>query len=215
MNPKKHNHNPEAAAGAAALSNAFSGNSAFSGVTFGNEESFGYTIINDTLKPILLALTPGYLAADKVKNQQGQVVDAVIKEGVVFEVDGKQVTCYGDPKPVDEFLAYAQSNPLRFKGLTMRVDEASQFGQAINVQKLSPFKNLGDERVSPAKYKDPKQTNDKLVQIPLGDLQMDSNTVITYTINPGREVEFTWFLECLHNPSEELRKAATCLNNKK
>jgi hypothetical protein len=179
----KHTHNAPAAGTEAALSNAFSGRSSFSGVTVGNEETFGYVIKNNTDKPVLLALLSGYLAADSVKNQQGKKVDAVIKEGTVLIAEGKEVTCYGDPKPVDELLAYAKHNPLKFKGLTMRVDEPSQFGQAINVQKLSPFKNLGDERVSPAQFKDPKQTNDKLVQIPLGDLQMDANTVITYTVN--------------------------------
>ena len=141
-------------------------------------------------------------------------MDAVITEGVVLEKNDQQVTCYGDPKPVDELLAYARHNPLKFKGLTMRVDDPSQFGQALNVQKLSPFKNLGDDRISPSQFKDPKQTNDKLVQIPLGDVQMDSNTVITYTVNPGREVEFTWFLEYMNNPSEELRKAAARRANK-
>ncbi len=192
------------------LSNAYTGNSNFVGATLGaDDETYGYVLRNETNKPVLLALFPGYYtkAAD-IMNQQGKTVDAILTEGVVFTHEDKNVTCYGNPKAFGEFKAFALYNPQKMKSLTMRVDDASQFGQTINVQSLSPYRNLGDKRISPAQYKDAKQTNDKLVSIPLGDVQMDSNTVITYTVMPGREVEFTWFLDCMSNPSEELRRAA-------
>jgi hypothetical protein len=179
------------------------------GITLGSDnDTFGYTIKNSLERPVLLALYAGYqdTLPDLVKNLQGNSVDAILCEGVVFTESELNVTCYGDPKPVTELLAFAKLNPIAFKMLKLRVDDASQFEQNIVVQRISPFGNPSSNRISPNIYKDPKQTNDRLVDIQLEGLQMDSQTVLTYTVNAGREVSFTWFVQAINNASDELRK---------
>jgi hypothetical protein len=178
-------------------------------ITLGSDDdTFGYTIKNNMDRPVLLALSAGYMDTlpHLVKNLQGINVDAVLTEGVVFSEDEADVTCYGDPKSVDEFLAFVKLNPVAFRMLKLRVDDASQFEQNISVQRISPFGMPSSNRIAPGVHKDAKQTNDRLVDIPLDDLQMDSQTVLTYTVAPGREVSFTWFVQASNNASNELRK---------
>lgn len=156
----------------------------------------------------LIAICPGYLtlAAD-VKDANGNAVAAILSEG--DEVVGtilatNNLTCHGQPKSFNEFLGFLKYNPTRFTGLKMKVDDANQFDEEIYVKQMSPFRNLTDMHIYPANFKNSTQLDDKRVEIPLENFQMDSNTIVITKIQAGRTVTFTFFAGAIKNQAYEL-----------
>lgn len=155
----------------------------------------------------LIAIVPGYLSnAADIKDAAGNVVDAIIKEGLVIGVvaDGDALFANGLPKSLNEFLGFIKYNPTRFTGLKMKVDDAEQFDESIYIKQMSPFRNLTDDQIYPANYKDSSQTDDKRVEIPLENFQMDNNTIVIMKVKAGRTVTLTWFAGAIKNNAYEL-----------
>lgn len=162
-----------------------------------------------------LAICPGYFtdAAD-IKDASGTAVDAIIAQGTIIGAGGTICTGAGTPKSITEFLAFIKYNPVRFTGLKMLVDNSAQFDNSIYVKQNSPFRNLQDREITPNVYKDSTQTDDKRVEIPLEQYQMDNNTTVITTISASRKVTLNWFVGAIKNPAYELAvKAAIARNN--
>jgi hypothetical protein len=159
----------------------------------------------------LLALNPGYFTLPaQIKDATGTAVAAVVTDGLITGtvVAGTNVQGIGSPKPIVDFLGFLRYNPTRFTGLKMLVDNSAQLDNVIYVKQNSPFRNLEDKQITPSIYKDSTQPDDKRVEIPLEDYQMDNNTTVITTISAGRTVTFTWFVGAILNPAYELASKA-------
>lgn len=156
-----------------------------------------------------LALNPGYFtSASDIKDSNGTAVDAIVAEGTIIGAGVTACTGAGKPKSITEFLAFLKYNPTRFTGLKIKVDDSSQFDNIIYIKQNSPFRNLQDKQITPNTYKDSTQTDDKRVEIPLEDFQMDNNTTVTTVISAGRTVTFSWFVGAIKNQAYELANKA-------
>jgi hypothetical protein len=164
-----------------------------------------------------IALCPGYFgAAADIKDSNGNAVAAIVSEGTIVGAAGTNdiLSGKGKPKSITEFLGFIKYNPSRFTGLKILVDNSAQFDNIIYVKQNSPFRNLQDMQIYPNTYKDSTQNDDKRVEIPLENFQMDNNTTVTTVISAGRTVTYTWFVGAIKNSAYELAsKAATARMN--
>lgn len=154
-----------------------------------------------------IALCPGYFdAAASIKDSNGTAVAAVITEGTIIGTEGgaNRLIGAGKPKSIVDFLGFIKYNPTRFTGLKIQVDNSGQFDEQIYVKQNSPFRNLLDFQIYPNSYKDSTQQDDKRVEIPLDEYQMDNNTTVTTVIQAGRTVTYTWFVGAIKNNAYEL-----------
>lgn len=227
---------PEEIAAMNGLSAAYEGNAVYTGQgdpglqfnggasNFADENKTGLnysmTIANVGANAVdrLIALFPGYLdAAADIKDASGTAVAAIIKESteVVGTIaGGNNVSAAGLPKSINEFLGFLKHNPTRFTGLKMKVDDAEQFEESIYIKQMSPFRNLTDDFIYPSNFKDSSQNDDKRVEIPLENFQMDNNTIVILKIKAGRTVTLTWFAGAIKNQAYELAvKAQTARQN--
>ena len=75
----------------------------------------------------------------------------------------------------------------------MNVDDSAQFSEDILIRKESPLRDLGFSTITPANYKNSPHLNDKIVEIPLPDMQFDNQTTVITKIQAGRTVTITFF----------------------
>ncbi|MHA7109248.1 hypothetical protein ACRTDU_03930 [Sunxiuqinia elliptica] len=196
---------------------SFTGN----GKSFMNEDagskSYSITVSNmgNAADDRVLALHPGFLTelAD-MTDTAGNPAAAIVADGAIIEEVDKQVICTGKPKKISHFKAFVNRNPTRFTGLKMQVNNTDQFDEAITVKKISPFQSLGDDTIEPGNYKTSNQTDDKRVEIPLEDFQLDDQTLLVFTLKAGRSVTFTFVSGAIKNQAAELHtKAAIARGN--
>lgn len=98
---------------------------------------------------------------------------------------------------------------MRFTGLKMLVNNTDQFEEELCIRKLSPLGDLGYETITPSTYKDSKQTDDKRVEIPLNNFQLDDQTAVLFTLKAARTVTFTFFSGAIRNVAGELNAKAS------
>lgn len=157
----------------------------------------------------VLALHPGYLTlASEITNASGTAAAAIVTDGTIIATENATVVCTGKPKPIKQLQAFVNRNPTRFTGLKMLVNDSDQFEEELYIRKLSPFKNMEDKTINPSAYKNSNQTDDKRVEIPLEDFQLDDQTNIVFTLKAGRTVTFTFFAGAIANPAGELNAKA-------
>jgi hypothetical protein len=178
-----------------------------------NKNGVQYSItINNTgtsAEDRILALHPGFLTlASEITNAAGTACAAIVTDGDIISTAGKVVSCSGKPKPIKQLQAFVNKNPTRFTGLKMLVNNSDQFEEELYVKKLSPFKNMEDMTISPSAFKNSNQTDDKRVEIPLEDFQLDDQTNVVFTLKAGRSVTFTLFAGAIANPAGELNAKA-------
>lgn len=157
----------------------------------------------------VLALHPGFLTlAAEITNAAGIACAAIVADGTIIATATKVVTCTGKPKPIKQLQAFVNRNPTRFTGLKMLVNNSDQFEEELYVKKLSPFKNMEDLTINPSAFKNSNQTDDKRVEIPLEDFQLDDQTTVVFTLKAGRSVTFTFFAGAIANSAGELNAKA-------
>lgn len=158
-----------------------------------------------------IAICPAYFTtAASIKDNNGNAVAAIITDGTIVGAAGTNdiLSGAGKPKPIVDFLAFVKFNPTRFTGLKIQVDNSGQFDEIVYVKQNSPFRTLPDFQLQPNAYKDSTQNDDKRVEIPLENFQMDNNTSVIYTIQAGRTVTLTWFAGAIKNAAAELAQKA-------
>ena len=176
-----------------------------------NGVQYAMTIANLGVAAVdrVLALHPGYLTvAGEITNAAGVAAAAIVSDGVVIATVDATIVCTGKPKPIKQLQAFVNRNPTRFTGLKMLVNNSDQFEEELYVKKLSPFKNMEDQTINPSAFKNSNQTDDKRVEIPLEDFQLDDQTVVVFTLKAGRQVTFTFFAGAIANPAGELNAKA-------
>ena len=157
----------------------------------------------------VLALHPGYLTAiGDLINSAGAAVAAIVTDGTVIATLNAEIICSGKPRKISHLQAFANRNPMRFTGLKMLVNNSDQFEEELCIRKLSPLGDLGYEIISPSTHKNSNQTDDKRVEIPLNNFQLDDQTAIIFTLKAGRTVTFTFFAGAIRNGAAELAKKA-------
>lgn len=177
------------------------------------EESLQYSITVENTGTAavdrVIALHPGYLTvlAD-ITDAGGTAAAAIVTDGTIISTTDAEVVCTGEPKKIAHLQAFANRNPMRFTGLKMLVNNSDQFEQVITVRKLSPLQDLGYSTIRPSVYKDSKQTDDKRVEVPLNDFQLDDQTAIITKIKAGRTATYTFFSGAIRNVAGELSTIA-------
>ncbi|MDP3914380.1 MAG: hypothetical protein Q8R96_11675 [Bacteroidota bacterium] len=157
----------------------------------------------------VLALHPGSMTIpDEITNAAGVAAAAIVTDGTIIATVDAVVVCSGKPKPIKQLQAFVNRNPTRFTGLKMLVNNSDQFEEELYVKKLSPFKNMEDQTINPSAFKNSNQTDDKRVEIPLEDFQLDDQTVVVFTLKAGRSVTFTFFAGAIANSAGELNAKA-------
>lgn len=157
----------------------------------------------------VLALHPGYLTAvGDITNAAGTVCAAIVTDGVIIATADATIVCTGKPKPIAQLQKFVNGNPTRFTGLKMLVNNSDQFEEELYIKKLSPFKNMEDVTINPSSFKNSNQTDDKRVEIPLEDFQLDDQTTVVFTLKAGRSVTFTFFVGAIANKAGELNSKA-------
>ena len=174
--------------------------------------SYSITVTNTgtSAEDQVLALHEGFLKdlAD-MTDTAGNAAAAVVTDGTIIATTGKEVVAKGKPKKIAHFKEFVNDVPTRFTGLKMQVDHTSQFDEAITIKKLSAFRSLGDSTIEPGNFKTSNQTDDKRVEIPLEDFQLDKQTLIVFTLKAGREVTFTFKVGAMKNQAGELHAKAS------
>ncbi|MGD9930142.1 MAG: hypothetical protein AB7U05_08990 [Mangrovibacterium sp.] len=188
----------------------------FAGSSFLDEDkkvrTFAITATNtgSAAEDRVLALHPGFLTAlADMTDSAGTAAAAIVTDGTIIATADKEVVCSGKPKKIAHFKDFVNQNPTRLTGIKMLVNNSDQFEEDITVKKLSPFKNLEDMIIQPSIYKDSNQTDDKRVEIPLEDFQIDNQTLIVFTLKAGRTVTFTFFAGAIKNQAAELHNKAS------
>lgn len=172
-----------------------------------NDRQFSITIVNmgATAEDRVLALHPGYLTAlADLIDAGGNAAAAIVTDGTIIATADKVVTAVGSPKKIAHMKSFVNQNPTRFTGLKMLVNDSDQFEIPICIRKLSPFSDLGYTTINPSVYKNSNQQNDKRVEIPLNDFQLDDQTAVITTVKAGRTVTFTFFGGAIANKAGEL-----------
>ena len=187
----------------------------FGGSSFLDEDktsrTFAMTIQNIGTAAVdrVLCLHAGFLTAlSDMTDSAGNAAAAIVTDGEVITTADAKVICSGKPKKIKHFTDFVNLNPTRLTGMKMLVNDSDQFEEDITVKKLSPFKNLADTIISPGQYKNSNQTDDKRVEIPLNDFQLDNQTLMIFTLKAGRSVTFTFFSGAILNPAAELASKA-------
>lgn len=177
-----------------------------------NDRQFSMTISNlgTAAEDRVLALHSGYLTTlAEILDSSGTAAAAIVTDGTIISTTDKVVTCSGSPRKIAHLKSFVNSNPTRFTGLKMLVNDSDQFEMPLCVRKLSPFSDLGYTMINPSIYKNSNQQNDKRVEIPLNDFQLDDQTVVVFTLKAGRSVTFTFFGGAIRNNAGELNAKAT------
>jgi hypothetical protein len=167
-----------------------------------------YVITNGLATPARVVLCPGYFGSLAEINASRKIAaDAILAEGEMVVVDANhKLTAKGEPYNISELLNFAKLNPLRFTHLKVTVDQAEQLENNIEIIFLSPFRSMGDARITPANYKTASQTNDKIADISLPDFQMSDQILMYTTILPGRQISFLWSVGAIKNSAAELQE---------
>lgn len=188
----------------------------FAGSSFVDEgksaRTFSMTIGNTGSAAVdrVLALHPGFLTAlADMTDSAGNAAAAIVTDGTIIATADAEVVCSGKPKKIAHFKEFVNRNPTRLTGIKMLVNNSDQFEEDITIKKLSPFKNLEDLVISPSIYKDSSQNDDKRVEIPLEDFQIDDQTLIVFTLKAARTVTFTFFSGAIKNQAGELHAKAS------
>ena len=172
---------------------------------------YAYTITNTGSAAVdrILALHPGYLTAvADLTNSAGVAVDAIVSDGTIIATLNATVVCAGKPRKIAQLQAFVNRNATRFTGLKMLVNNSDQFEEELCIRKLSPLGDLGYEIISPSTHKNSNQTDDKRVEIPLNNFQLDDQTAVIFTLRAGRSVTFTFFAGAIRNVAGELNAKA-------
>lgn len=175
-------------------------------------KQFSMTITNTGSSAVdrSIAILPAYFTdKSQIKNAVGSAVDGIITEGLVCGtvVGNNNVQATGKPKSIDELLAFAKLNPFRVTGMKLKVDDTDQFSEDILIRKESPLQDLGFITKSPSAYENSLANNDKIVEIPLSDVQFDNQTSVITTIKAGRTMTITFFIGVIANQAAQLDQA--------
>ena len=194
------------------LSLSFTGNgSSFMNEDYGSK-SYSITVSNIGAQAVdrVLALYPGiYSDLSDMTDTAGNAAAAIVSDGEIISEADKKVSCTGKPKKIAHFQKFVNNNPTRFTGLKMQVNNTDQFDEAITIKKISPFQSMGDDTIEPGNYKTSNQTDDKRVEIPLEDFQLDDQTLLVFTLKAGRTVTFTFVSGAIKNQAAELHQKAS------
>lgn len=178
-------------------------------------KTYAITITNTGAAAVdrILALHPGFLTdvAD-IKDPNGTSVAAIVSDGTVINTADATVVCSGKPGKIAHFKEFVNRNPTRFTGMKMLVNDSDQFEETLYMSRITPFGGLGYDQIVPGAYKNATQTDDKRVEIPLQNFQLDNQTTIVFTLKAGRSVTFTFFLGAIKNSAAELAAKASIAN---
>lgn len=177
----------------------------------GNGTQFTMTIKNANATDEEIILCPGY----KYMPKGGAVIATVpalilypVANGVVYDgtfrsVAGNNLTGIGNPKPIKEFLDYVAENPTRCLGFKIASTDSTQIETMMNIQHLSPFKNLEDRNIVLASYQDEDTYRDKIVTVH-ENFQFDNQTVFKGIVKANSTLTITFYLGAILNTAKTL-----------
>jgi len=186
--------------------------------SFRNEKISGvevsYTINNDTSSKITVALANGAITdATVLKNSFG--ADCYLKDGVMKTVGEKTVvgTGVGTIAGIDGFTEFSKRNAFRVTNMVIQATNNSDgsvniaaYNKMMFVQRFSPFRKFGEERINLFKYfLTSQQRNEKIeVDLSVYNVQRDDQTIITMDIDAGVTITITETIGAIQNSAATL-----------
>ena len=113
----------------------------------------------------------------------------VIKEGVIDYTGLGDVlsSANGSPMSLDFFLEWIKVNPTSIPRIRLQTTDTSFFGSVIKIERISPYGKLGDDQIDLASLVNPKNFNDKIMDVATPTLQFDNQTIVKVTVPAGTE----------------------------
>ncbi len=174
-----------------------------------------YSVTNLTPSIINVAFANGSLTdATILKNNFG--ADCYLKDGVMTSVGGKDVvgTGIGTVAGIDGFVKFSERNAYRITHMVIQAVNAdgsvntAAYNKTMIVQRFSPFRKFGEERINLFKYYSVQQQNKEKIEIPLikYDIQRDDQTCIVMAVDPGVTLTVTETIGAIQNQAATLYK---------
>ncbi len=164
-----------------------------------------------------VCLNPGHFASVAALNAAGYPCDAILADGVMIDVAGKQLkAAVNGRKSIAELLSFVKVNPSRVSQISLAANDVAIYESEIGIQNASPFKNSGEEPLSMSQYFDVTQNQDKKIIIPMDNrfLQLDDQTLLFVDV-PAQangvdnvEMIFTFEIGAVLNAATALNRMA-------
>lgn len=146
----------------------------------------------------LLALGIGWHqnAAD-ITDEEGNVVAAILKEGEVIDTANQQVTAAGKNCDVTSVVRMLSTTPCRLKGIRVKVDDAEQLNEEIQILELTPRRPKLIHSIIPSSQKDESNNDSTIASISLLEnlVVLGADRLLLLNVAAGRTVTLTMFYE--------------------
>ncbi|MCF8359232.1 MAG: hypothetical protein K9H26_10765 [Prolixibacteraceae bacterium] len=146
-----------------------------------------------------IALCPGgESTAANIVVPSGTTIDAIIGDGdasghIITDTD-KEVYCEGSPETVRRFLRYILHNPLRIVGMQLKTNDADQLQEPFYVVRHNITRTPASEQINPSDFLSASDSNEKLVEFGLDQLQFDDQTTVYFKLLEDCTLTITLFL---------------------
>lgn len=179
-------------------------------MSFANEKqlalsrTFGFTINNSggSAQKVLLNDSDLTTTADKQR---------LVTDGLIVYTGGAndlRADSINDVKIAD-ILKRVKSTPIRALWMKVDTNNIAQLSQQLKIVPKSIFNTPETQSIDLGAYKDPKNPNDKLVNVPLPNtFQFDPETEIYLSVPGNTITTFTFYCGGIFSPSEILYKSA-------
>lgn len=178
---------------------------------FGDEtaanEVIPITLVNSDTVNHLIAIHAGDLTKLQIASILGVTVDAIATEAV-DTITGK-VTCTTEPGTQMEYIQkFVNRNPTRVIRMQISASSEEQLNQSIVIAGVSPFRKVGQKKITPSAYKKESNQNVKLVTVTLKDLQLDDQTVVYVNLLAGATLSLNLMIGTVSNSAAVLDRQA-------
>lgn len=175
-------------------------------------KDFQITITNTgaSAEDRLLALGTGWhTSAADITDEEGNVVDAILKDGEIISVADKQVTAAGKNCKVTDVMRMLSTTPCRIKGIRVKVDDAAQLNEEIQILELTLRRPKLIHSIIPSSQKDESNNDTTIASVSLLEnlIVVGPDRLLLLNVAAGRTVTLTFFYENRASFSKQLEVA--------
>ena len=169
---------------------------------------FPIKITNTDTADHLVAIFAGDLdLISEITSILGITVDGIAKESADI-ITGK-VTCATAPgTTIEYFQKFVKRNPTRIMQIKVKSNLEEQLDEPLVFSHINPFAKAGQQVLNPGAYAKETNQNNKLVTIPVRDIQLDDQTVLYVNILAGSTLQLSLTVGATSNAAAVLAKQA-------
>lgn len=164
----------------------------------GPNVSFAVSNTGSSAEARLLAISAGwYDQAADIKDSNGKVVDAILKDGEVIETADKKVIATGKNCKVIDVQKMFAKTPCRIKSIRVKVDDAAQLDEEIQILELTPSGPSIIARIIPSSAKNEDNSDPKMASVSLleNNIVLGEDRIFLMNLAAGRTVTLTVYYE--------------------